>query len=129
MTAYADAQSAYTRSSILTAPPERLVVLLYDHAIRFLRQAAQALEASDLQLAHAKARRADAIIDELNFSLDMSQGEVPERLRSIYVFCKSHVLESMLRKDASGLRTVAGLLDELREAWEQIANGPVAEAR
>ena len=39
---YAGANRAYTESSVLTAPPERLVVMLYDGAIRFLKQAAVA---------------------------------------------------------------------------------------
>jgi flagellar protein FliS len=128
MTFYTDAQSAYTRSSILTASPERLVVLLYESAVRFLRQAADALEAPDLELAHLKSRRANAILDELNFSLDMSHGELPERLRSIYLFCQRHLLESMLHKDAAGVRTVATLLDELREAWAEVASGTAAAA-
>jgi flagellar protein FliS len=128
MIVYADAQFAYTRSSILTASPERLVVLLYESAIRFLRQAAEAVDAKDLELAHAKARRANAILDELNLSLDLSHGELPERLRSIYVFCQRHLLESMLKKDAAGVRTVAALLDELREAWAEIASGNAAAA-
>ena len=40
-----DAKRAYTESSVLTAPPERLVVMLYDGAIRFLSQAAVAMRA------------------------------------------------------------------------------------
>ena len=43
MTPYATAQQAYRDSAILTAPPERLVVMLYDGANRFLIQGATAL--------------------------------------------------------------------------------------
>jgi flagellar protein FliS len=128
MSVYADAQNAYTTSSILTAPPERLVVMLYDSAIRFVSQAAAAVEAGDLRLATQRVQRVDAILDELNLSLDMSHGELPERLRSIYLFCKRHLVESLLRKDPEGLRVVSGLLAELRDAWEQIAGGSGAEA-
>ena len=123
MSSYADAQLAYATSSILTAPPERLVLMLYDGAIRFLAQAVTALEAGEPSLALEKVRRVDAIIDELNVSLDMSQGELPDRLRSIYLFCKQHLLESSVRGDADGIRTVAGLLAELRDAWEQVSSG------
>ena len=128
MSAYADAQAAYTTQSILTAPPERLVVMLYDSAIRFLAQAAAAFDGGDVELAHTKLRRVDAIIDELNLSLDMSYGELPERLRSIYLFCRRHLLEATLHKDSAALRTVATLLAELREAWEQVANGAAPAA-
>ncbi len=123
MTAYAHAQSAYTTSSILTAPPERLVVMLFDGAIRFLGQAAAAIEAGDAVRANERAQRVGAIVDELNYSLDMSYGEIPERLRSIYEFCKHHLLACCLHKDAEGLRQIARLLGELRDAFEQVANG------
>jgi flagellin-specific chaperone FliS len=39
---YAAARGAYTESSVLTASPERLVVKLYDGAIRFLYAGAAA---------------------------------------------------------------------------------------
>ena len=128
MSVYADAQHAYTTSSILTASPEQLVVMLYDSAIRFVGQAATAIENGNLKLANQRVQRVDAILDELNVSLDMSHGQLPERLRSIYLFCKRHLVESLLRKDPAGLRTVAGLLSELRDAWEQIALAPSSDA-
>ena len=128
MTAYTHAQSAYTTSSILTAPPERLVVMLFDGAIRFLGQAAAAIDAGDVARANDRAQRAGAIVDELNYSLDMSYGEIPERLRAIYEFSKHHLLECCLRRDADGLRQLARLLTELRDAFEQVANGAAAAA-
>ena len=92
---YAGANRAYTESSILTAPPERLVVMLYDGAIRFLKQAAAAERNGHHQLFLERLRRGEAIIDELNVTLDMAQGgEVAVRLRSIYLFCKRHLVEA-----------------------------------
>src|SRR5262249_688124 len=64
--------------------------------------------------------RAQAILDELNYSLDMSQGQVSENLRSIYSFCKRQLLEGALQRDERPLRHVARLLSELCESWEQI---------
>jgi flagellar protein FliS len=128
MSAYADAQAAYATQSILTAPPERLIVLLYDSAVRFLGQGAEAYEQGDVQRALAKIRRVDAIIEELDSSLDMSYGELPARLHSIYVFCRQHLLDASLKREAEGLRQVAALLSSLREAWEQIATGEASAA-
>ena len=51
MSAYATASRAYTESSVLTAPPERLVVMLYDGAGRFLARAAAAIRGGDAGLA------------------------------------------------------------------------------
>ena len=106
----------------MTATPERLVVMLYDGAIRFLHQAAAAMRAGDPVRAHDRLRRAEAIVDELNFTLDLDKGgEVAERLRGIYLFCKRHLLESNLRRDPAGIDSVAKLLGELRQSWDELA--------
>jgi flagellar protein FliS len=119
---YANAHQAYTESSVLTAPPEKLVVMLYDGAIRFLNVAAAALRNGDQVQARDRIRKADAILDQLNFSLDMSHGELPARLRSIYLFCKRHLIQANIKKDPVAIETVVGLLSELREAWEKISH-------
>jgi len=86
MTDYASAKHAYTSSSVMTAPPQKLVVMLYDGAIRFLRQSATAMRTGNREVTVNRLNRAGAIIDELNISLDMNQGEVASNLRSIYLF-------------------------------------------
>jgi flagellar secretion chaperone FliS len=118
---YAGANRAYTESSILTAPPERLVVMLYDGAIRFLKQAAVAQRSGQQQMFLDRLRRGEAIIDELNVTLDMSQGDVAARLRAIYVFCKRHLVEAHVQRDAGRVDEVVKLLSELREGWQQLA--------
>lgn len=122
MNGYANAPSAYTESAVMTAPPERLVLMLYDGAIRFLRQGVVAFRAGDATRGRDRLRRAEAIIDELNFSLDMSHGEVPERLRSIYLFCKRHLLEATIANDPDAMEAVIALLADLRESWAVLAS-------
>ena len=121
MDGYSSARRAYTESSILTAPPERLVVMLYDGAIRFLTQAVHAQRAGNASRFRESLRRGEAIIAELNRTLDMSQGEVAERLRAIYMFCKRHLIEAQLQFDPTRIERVIELLSELRESWEAIA--------
>jgi flagellar secretion chaperone FliS len=123
-----DAKRAYTESSVLTAPPERLVVMLYDGAIRFLSQAAVALRAQNGRVFLDRVQRGEAIITELNLTLDMRQGEVAERLRAIYQFCNMHLAAATMESDPSKVDDVIRLLGELREAWQQIAAAPPAAA-
>src|SRR5215210_9229384 len=114
MTPYATAaQQAYRDSAILTAPPERLVVMLYDGANRFLIQGATAMRAGDLTVTNDRLRRAEAIINELRATLDMSQGEVASNLESIYSFCQRLLLESRIKQDPEKIEHVAKLLREL----------------
>ena len=111
---------AYQESSVLTAPPERLVVMLYDGARRFLYQAGAAMEEGNVAHAHDRMNRAEAIIDELLATLDFSAGDVATRLESIYVFCRRHLMEARLERNPEKLADVSRLLSELRDAWAQI---------
>ena len=121
MSAYAPAPNAYRESAVLTATPEQLVVMLYDGANRFLTQSAIAMRDSRAGLAGEKLRRAEAIIDELLATLDLSVGEIAERLQSLYLFFKEHLMAARLNQDASKVDEVARLMRELRTAWAGIA--------
>lgn len=125
---FAASPQAYRESAVLTAPPERLVVMLYDGARRFLSQAAAAMRDGDVPTAHERLRRAERIVEHLLATLDMSQGEIAQRLEAIYVFCLEQLSEGRMRQDARLLDTVSGLLGELREAWAQVAAGGQAGA-
>lgn len=126
MNPYASMKQAYTESAVMTATPERLVVMLYDGAIRFLNQSAAAMRSGLRQESRNRMRRAEAIIDELNLTLDMEQGEISTRLRSIYLFCKRQLAEATIEQSDAKIATVIELLDELRESWEQLATSASA---
>src|SRR3954469_4503689 len=114
MTTYAAASRGYRENSVLTAPPERLVVMLYDGANRFLRQAAAFMGSDDEHAAaNVKLQRAEAIIDELLSTLDLDQGEVAERLQSIYLFCRRTLMEARIEQDPAKIEQVARLLADL----------------
>jgi flagellar secretion chaperone FliS len=121
MTANAFASRGYRENSVLTATPERLVVMLYDGANRFLIQGAAAMRSDSVSACNSRLQRAEAIIDELLSTLDMDQGELAERLQAIYLFCRRTLMEARLERDAKKVDQVAGLLAELRESWASIA--------
>ena len=112
--------NAYRENSIMTASPEQLVVMLYDGAGRFLRQAEGSMLDGSWMVASEKLSRAEAIIDELLATLDMDAGEVADRLQSIYVFCKTRLIEARIERDSVRVDQVARLLAELRDAWSQV---------
>jgi flagellar protein FliS len=118
---YADQSQAYRTSSVMTASPEQLVVMLYDGCIRFLRQAEAALGEQSWVQAGERLTRAEAILDELHCTLDMSQGELPQRLEAIYVFCKRCLVEARIDRTPVKVRHVVRLMADLREAWATLA--------
>jgi flagellar secretion chaperone FliS len=95
--------------------------MLYDGARRFLRQAAAAMRAGEIERAHNTLRRAELIIGHLDATLDHEQGEVAERLDGLYMFCLSHLSSARFDQDAGKLDSVNELLAELREAWAHVA--------
>lgn len=128
MNPYAAQSQAYKESAILTASPEQLVVMLYDGAVRFLRQAEAALREQAWLQAGERIGRGEAIIDELLATLNMDAGELSERLQGIYMFCKRCLIEARLQRDPQQVGHVIRLLGELREAWAQVAAPGAAAA-
>jgi len=113
--------AAYRQGAVLAATPGELVVMLYDGARRFLRQANVAMREGQVERAHNTLRRAELIIAHLDGILDFDQGEVPERLHAIYQFCLAHLNAARREQDAGKLEEVSELLGELRDAWAQVA--------
>jgi flagellar protein FliS len=111
---------AYRESAVLSASRERLVVMLYDGARRFLNQAAIAMREQQTETAHYKLRRAEDILLHLRETLDMEQGQVAVRLQTIYLFCQRHLRQARIDRDPAKIEQVSGLLTGLREAWATI---------
>jgi len=72
--------NAYRESAVMSAPPEMLVVMLYDGARKFLFQAGIAMRDGQIELTNRKLRRAEDIIQHLRDTLDMDQGDIPGNL-------------------------------------------------
>jgi flagellar protein FliS len=115
---------AYRENAVLSATPEQLVVMLYDGAQRFLRQAGKAMREGEVERTHDALRRAEKIIAHLDGVLDYEQGEpIASQLHPIYRFCLDHLNRARMDQDVDKLEAVAGLLGELRESWAEIAHG------
>jgi flagellar protein FliS len=121
MSNVAASPQAYRQGAVLAASRGQLVVMLYDGARRFLRQAAVAMREGEVERGHNTLRRAELIIAHLDGTLDFDQGLVSERLHAIYMFCLSHLNSARHDQDAAKLEQVSSLLGELREAWAQVA--------
>ena len=114
--------NAYKESAVLSAPPELLVVMLYDGARRFLFQAGVAMRDGQIELTNRKLRRAEDIIQHLRDTLDMEQGEIAHNLEAIYLFCLRQMRQSRFERNPAALEHVSGLLGQLREAFAAISS-------
>ena len=114
--------NAYKESAVLSAPPELLVVMLYDGVRRFLFQAGVAMRDGQIELTNRKLRRAEDIVQHLRDILDLEQGEIAQNLEAIYVFCLRQMREARFQRDPAALEQISGLLAQLREAFAAISS-------
>ena len=113
--------SAYQETSVLTQSRGRLVVMLYDGAIRFLKQAVTAIEENNSAEKGKLIVKAQNIIDELNNVLDMEAGgEIAQNLRKLYIFMNTRLSEANIRQDSTMVGEVISLLEELNSGWKAI---------
>ncbi len=115
--------AAYQTNTVITQSRSRLVVMLYEGAIKFLRLAIKKLEEKDYAGKGYYINKAQDIINELNAVLNMEAGgEIAVDLRKLYVFMVHHLSEANIKKDPEMIREVISLLDELLQGWKAIAD-------
>lgn len=113
-------QQQYQQNQIFTASKEQILLMLYDGAIRFTRQALIAGEAGNQTQKLERISKALAIIVEFSNTLDHNVGgQIAADLDGLYQFMIREL--NSARKDDTGtsLKTVEGLLVDLRETWAQ----------
>jgi len=114
-----DGIAAYRENSITTQSRGRLIVLLYEGAIRFLKQASAALKDKDYAEKGNYINKAIAVIQELNISLDMEGGgEIAMNLRRLYLFMVRYLTEANMNRDPGRIQDVIRLLEDLNEGWK-----------
>ncbi len=113
--------SAYRENSVATQSRGRLIVMLYDGAVKFLRQAIQEIEKQDWVAKGKYIGKAIAIIDELDMSLDMEAGgEIAMNLHKLYDFVRRHLTEANTQRDPQRIHEAINILEELNEGWKAI---------
>lgn len=112
---------AYRTTQVQTASPADLLLLLYDGAIKWCRQAEIHLDNGDREEAHKALLRSQDIIDELMVSLDHSAGPIAEGLSQLYDYMRWRLIEANIQKNKEPIAEVVKMLEELRETWDQAA--------
>ncbi|MEK7996297.1 MAG: flagellar export chaperone FliS [Planctomycetota bacterium] len=113
---------AYQDSAITTQSRGRLIVLLYEGAIKFMKLAIREIEANNYEAKGRYLNKAQDIINELNAVLDMDAGgEVASNLRRLYLFMNRRLSEANIRRDPQMIREVIGLMEELNQSWKAIS--------
>ena len=112
--------SQYLESKVLTAPPQRLHLMLIEGAIRFGRQAEQELLAGSHANAAGPLMRVLDIVGELLAGVRRTKSELNDKLASVYWFIFRRVSEATMHADAAALAEVLRLLEFERETWQKV---------
>lgn len=120
----------YKEASVNTASPGMLVLMLYDGVLQALNRAEYGFSLSHPvrrnEEIHNGLIRAHEILRELQQSLDLEvESEFGERMYALYGFMLDRIFEANVKKSAEGLPPVKEMLQDIRDAWEEmLKNSP-----
>ena len=112
---------AYQDATVTTQSKGRLIILLYDGAIKFMRLAVRELEKGNYEAKGQYINKAQDIINELNAVLDTDAGgEIATNLRKLYSFMCNRLSQANMKRDPQIIREVITLMEELNQGWKAI---------
>ena len=115
--------TAYQEISVTTESKGRLIVMLYDGAIKFMKLAIREMEAKNFEAKGQYISKAQDIINEINTVLDMEAGgDIASNLRQLYFFMTRHLSKANSKNDPQMVREVISLMEELNIGWRTISS-------
>ena len=115
----------YQKTAVTTASREKILLMLYEGAIRFVRQARTAMEEKKIADKGKYISRATAILSELMATLDFRVGgKLATDLESLYIFMIDKLIEGNIQNNPECLEQVDSLLNTLYMAWKDVIKHP-----
>lgn len=108
----------YLAQKIMSARPEELTLMLYEGLVKFIKQAQLYIENKDIENTHRVLLKAQAIVGELDGTLDMSY-EVSRGLRSLYQYIEEKLIDANLKKERRFLEEALPICEELKDTWKE----------
>ena len=119
----------YRQNEISTSSQGKLILMMYDGAIKNARMALQCIEKNDISGRGLHIRKTHDIINELSLSLDQEKGQqVAKRLEELYQFIMKQLTLANIKGEPKPIESVLRILSTLKEAWEQIIKKVNSEA-
>lgn len=126
---YQNAYTAYQKNNVNTASQGRLVVLLYEGAVKHLNAALSLfdkddkIKASNIEQFGIHIQKTQAIITELQVSLDMEKGgDIARNLMSLYVYFNEELMDATINHNKTKIQFVLKMITELTDSWRMVAN-------
>ena len=127
--AYQNAYTAYQKTNVNTASQGRLVVLLYEGAVKHLKAALnlfdenEKIKPGNIEQFGIHLQKTQAIITELQVSLDMEKGgEIAKNLMSLYIYFNNELTDAIFNHKKEKIEFVVNMMNELLGAWRTASN-------
>lgn len=111
----------YLKTKVMTAKPEQLRLMLFEGAVKFCRQARDALAAQQWDTMYNAVVRAQKIVMELQNALSPEQApDLCDKLAALYLYIYKRLVDASMKRDLAALDECIQLLDYERQTWEMV---------
>lgn len=115
-----NAYQKYKNTSVQSASREKLLLMLYEGAIRFTKLAIKACEENKISERGINIGKTYDIILELNNTLDHQVGgEIAANLEQLYMFMTEQLTSANIKGEKEPLEEVLKILTMLHSGWKE----------
>jgi flagellar secretion chaperone FliS len=125
-----DARENYLATQVLTAPPQKLHLMLIEAAIRLIERARQHWQAGQTEQGFEAVLRAEEILGELLAGIDRRvESDVTKKTAGLYIYIFRTLMEANAHHNESKLADALKVLEIQRETWRQVCEQLAAAER
>lgn len=118
------AYKQYASVHVSTVDRGKLLLMLYDGCIKFLKHGKAGLEKNDIPKFARFLSKAQAIISELMLTLDFERGgDIARDLDRLYDFMLFYLTEANLEKSPEKIQKVIDLVEVIASAYRDVIEG------
>ncbi|MBL7687994.1 MAG: flagellar export chaperone FliS [Bdellovibrionaceae bacterium] len=115
-----NAYQKYKTTSIQSASREKLLLMMYEGAIKFTKLAIQAAEEKKIADRGMNIGRAYDIVMELNNTLDHKVGgDISKNLEQLYMYITDQYTQANITGNPEPLKEALKLLETLYDGWQK----------
>ncbi len=119
-------KNPYQNTQVSTASGAKLVLMMYDGAIRFITEAKTEIKRKNISATGIRIRKAQGIVSELMGSLNHEKGkDVAKGLEKVYIEVNKVLTEANINGELKPLEDAIMMLENLRSAWLKVLSGEV----
>ncbi len=108
----------YKKTSIQSASKEKLLLMLYEGAIKYMKRAKRAIQLGEIRTKGENIGNAYDIIAELNNTLDHNVGgEIAANLERLYMFVNDKLVEANIKNSEKSIDEAIKVIEILYEGW------------